>query len=174
MPSCGKPLVAAVGAWHAACLAVRLACGSTIARIAAAGYTALVGDIQASYGVFDRIASYIMLVVVTVPATVVSLRLLDALCQRRGRWGRTAVAFTVWEAVVVAILVWSYEVAFPYRVNQLAWAIFGPPRELYSFQNLVLPRVVAWLICTTPIAGVMLWLYDKLSAASPVSNPEST
>jgi hypothetical protein len=74
-------------------------------------------------------------------------------------------AFGGWEMVVVAILICSYEVGFPYMVNQLGWALFGPPENIYSFGNLVLHRIIAWLICTTPVAWMVLWGYSTLAAS---------
>ena len=80
---------------------------------------------------------------------------------------------SAWEAAVVAILIWSYEVGFPYKINQLGWAIFGPPDNLYSFHNLMLHRIVAWLICTTPVALVGLF-FDRWLAGPDTSGRRAT
>ena len=116
---------------------------------------------QVGYGTFVRIATYIEFDVITLPATLVSLRLFDALLHRRALFKPMAVTFLAWQFVVIAVLVLSYEVGFSYMINQLGWDLFGPPDSLYSFTNLVLPRMIAWLVCTTPVGWMALWWYSK-------------
>jgi hypothetical protein len=65
------------------------------------------------------------------------------------------------EVLVVLVLVSSYEIGFSYSLNQLGWAVLGPPDNVYSFQNLVLHRIIAWLIETTPVSWTALWLHSK-------------
>jgi hypothetical protein len=57
-----------------------------------------------------------------------------------------------------ASLDWSYEVGLPYLINQLDWYLFGPALDIYSFRNLVLPRLVAGMVCTMPpVIGAYWW-----------------
>ena len=154
--------VAAIVVWHAVCLAVLSVYRPTIGRVVVAVYAAFCGDIQSSYVTFARIGQYFGLTTTTAMATAITLWFFEALTRRRSTWRRRAIVFASWETVAVAVLIWSYEVGFPYKINELEWAIFGPPDDLYGFRNMVLHRVIAWLICTTPIAsaGVLLdgWL----------------
>jgi hypothetical protein len=92
------------------------------------------------------------------------LRLFDKLLHRPTSWKLLAVIFMAWQTVVVAVLVWSYEAGFPNMISRLDGDLFGPVVDLYSFRNLALPRILAWLLCTAPVAGVMLWVYSKVGA----------
>ena len=71
-----------------------------------------------------------------------------------------------WQVLLVPILIWSYEWGFSYKVLQLDWAVFGPSEDVYSFRNLVLPKIVTWLVCTLPVGLTVLWLYGKLGIES--------
>jgi hypothetical protein len=155
----------AIMIWHLACLAMMFFYGRVIRHLVAAAYTAWFGDVQASYGTFERFATYVGILAITSPSTLVSLLLFDRLSHRPVIWKRSVPAFCGWELAVVAILICSYEIAFPYMVNQLGWALFGPPEEIYSFRNLMLHRIIAWLICTTPVAWMALWGYSKFDAS---------
>lgn len=158
-------LLTVIATWHLACLAMVFVYGHIVGHFVVMAYTAYFGDVQASYGMFERVATYLGILVITSPATLISLLLFDRLFYRPARWTRRAAVFCGWELVVVAVLIWSYEVGFPYIVNQVGWAIFGPPENLYSFRNLVLHRIIAWLVCTTPVAWLALWVYSKVAVS---------
>jgi hypothetical protein len=160
MPIRQWPFLVAIAAWHVACLAVRLACGAAVVRVVAATYSEWFGHVQASFGRFDRIATYALLIAATAPACALSLLAYDALRRRRVRFASTAAAFALWQLTVVAVFVCSYEVGFACWVHELDWAVFGH-REIYSYRNLVLPHVVAWLVWTTPVAWAVLRLYAR-------------
>src|SRR6266404_6703365 len=142
-------LIVATG-WQLSCLALVLVYRPTIGRAVVEVYTFWFGDIQASYGTFERIGTYLGNLIVTAPVTGLTLVLLDFLSHQQRNWRRLLVVFLMWEAVTFAALVWSYETGFSYRLNQLDWRLFGPPDDLYSLRNLLLPRIIAWLLCTTP------------------------
>lgn len=156
-----RTLWIAIAAWHLACLAMMIVFRDVIAQFVVAAYTACFGNIQASYGSFDRLATYLAIVVITSPASLVSLILFDRLSHGSAKRKRMLVTFAAWQLVVIAVLVWSYEIGFPYMVNQIGWALFGPPEDIYSFQNLVLHRIIAWMLCTTPVAWIVLWGYSR-------------
>jgi ribose/xylose/arabinose/galactoside ABC-type transport system permease subunit len=156
-----KSLVAVVVVWNVCCLAVMLIYRPTVGRAVDAAYTRSFGDIQASFGRYERIATYLGIILVTTPATAVSLGLLNALMPRPRRWRSTVVTFGAWQVGVVAALVWSYEAGFPYMVNRLDWTLFGPS-EVYSLRNLVLPRIIAWIVCTMPPIWAACWLHSGL------------
>ena len=132
-----------------------------IGYLVIATYTMLYGDIQASYGRFERFGTYIGLLVVTLPTSVATLFLVDRLSARRTTVKRKMLTAACWQMIIMLVLVCSYEVGFPYMINQLDWRIFGPPTEIYSFQNLVLHRIIAWLLCTIPVAWLAVWLYSR-------------
>ena len=127
----------AITIWHLACLAMIFVYGRVVGHVVAAAYEAWFGDLQASYGTFERLAQYVGILVITSPSTLVSVLLFDRLSHRPTIRKRSVAAFCGWELVVVAILICSYEVGFPYMVNQLGWAVFGPPENIYSFRNLL-------------------------------------
>jgi len=156
-----KALCATVALWQLTSLALMILYRVTFAQLIVSAYSAWFGDIQASYGRFERLETYSWIIVITVPATLVSLLACDKLSHLRPSWRRHAIAFFGWLAALIAGLIWSYEVGFPYRINQLGWALLGPPEDLYSFTNLFLPRIIGWLICTLPISCLVLWLYGR-------------
>lgn len=158
-----KAATAAIVVWNVAVLPMMLAYPHTLGKLLLVTYEALFGDIQASYGAFSRVAMYLGFVAVTLPATLVAVRLFDRLSRRSRRWRQVALSTFIWEVLVVLVLASSYEIGFSYSLHQIAWAVFGPPDNLYGFRNLVLHRIMAWLIETTPVAWTALWLHSKLS-----------
>jgi len=136
-------------------------------------YTTWFGDVQASYGRYERLATYFGFVIITLPAIMASLRLIDRLSHRSPGWKRMIIAFGAWQLAVVAILIWSYESGLSFKVSQLEWTLFGPPDDLYSFRNLVLHRVITWLLCTTPIAWLVLLGYSVCGKARPMLTRDS-
>lgn len=157
-----KVTMTAIVAWNLAILPTILVYPNTVGQLLRMTYEALFGDIQASYGTFLRIATFVGDVVVTLPATFVAVWLFDKLSRRSLRWRRAAISISIWEFLVVLVLVSSYEIGFSYSLNQVGWAILGPLDNVYSFSNLVLHRIIAWLIETTPVSWTALWLHSKL------------
>ena len=132
-------------------------------------YTAAFGDIQLSYGIYSRIAIFHGYAAITAPASLASLCLFDRISHRSSNWSQVVLAVCLWQLVVVAVLVGSYELGFDWWLHQLGWTVFGAPENLWSFRNLVLHRIVAWFICTTPVACAALWLYSKQAKDTPVN-----
>lgn len=174
-----RVILATTTVWHLVCLVMLYVYQYCIGPIVVALYTAAFGDIQSSIGIFTRLTIFLGYVVTTSPASLMSLYLFDRLSQRSMNWSQVAFAVCVWQLVVVTVLVGSYEMGFEYWLHQLGWSVFGAPEDLYSFRNLFLHRIVAWFICTTPLACAVLWVYSKLTATSSVSKlpknpPEAT
>ena len=155
-----KLLLISIAVWHLTCLTMMFIYGHTIAHVVVAAYSAWFGDIQASYEAFARLATYVAIVAITSPATLITLLVFDSLIRRQPRAKRMLVGFLIWQLLAVVILIWSFESGFPYVLNQLAWSLFGPPEDIYGFRNLVVPRVIGWLLCTTPVAVAVLWQYS--------------
>jgi hypothetical protein len=160
-----KALFAEVILWQLTCLAPMILYRVTLARPIVSAYSAWFGDIQAGYGRFERLETYIWIIAITVPATLVSLIACDKLSHLRPPWRRHAIAFLGWQSALVVVLIWSYQAGFPWMINQLGWALFGSPEDIYSFPNLFLPQIIGWLICTIPISFVVLWLYGRSERA---------
>ncbi len=158
-----KAATAAIVIWNVAVLPMMLAYQNTLGKLLLVTYEALFGEIQASYGAFSRVATYLAFVAVTLPATLVAVWLFDRLSRRSLRWRQVALSIFIWEVLVILVLVSSYEIGFSYSLNQVCWAVFGPPDDLYGFRNIALPRINAWLIETTPVVWTSLWLHSKLS-----------
>jgi hypothetical protein len=161
-----KPVLITVVAWNLGCVVTLYVHGYVIGPAIAAVYTAWFGDIQASYGRFEWIATISSFITVPLPSTIVALRLYDALAGLPFGWRRLVASTVAWQVLLFPILLCSYMMSFGYRINQLGWAIFGPPENLYSYTNLVLPRIVAWLLCTTPVCVAALWLHRRMSRVS--------
>jgi hypothetical protein len=156
-----RPFLTAVTIWQLVCLAFIFIYPYFFRPLVDAAYTWEFGDLQAGYRRYPRLAIYWGILAITTPATLVSLLLFDRLRHRSVSWKVNAIFFCGWQLLVVLCLIWSYEIGFPYMINQLTWEILGPPKELYSFSNLVIPRVIAWLVCTGPVGCMVLWMYSK-------------
>jgi len=159
-----KATLIAVSVWQLVCLAMMYVYGYLIGHLVVAAYTLFYGDIQASYGRFERLSTYIGWLVITLPASVVAMAIVDKLSARKGTPTRKLLTVGCWELVTMLVLATSYEFGFPYMINQLGWRLFGPPTEIYSFQNLVLHRIIAWLLCTIPIVSLAVWSYTRSCA----------
>ena len=161
-----RAFLIAMGAWQLVCLAVIFA----YARFSqSSAYSSWFGSVQTTYG---RLAGgYLALVVLTSPATLLTLTLFDRLWGRPVRGAVLARTFGVWQLVVAAALTCSYELGLPYKINQLGWRLLGPPKEIYSFVNLLHPRLIAWLVCTVPVVLGVLWWYSKSDSRSARAFP---
>jgi hypothetical protein len=155
-------LVVVIATWHLCCLAAMFAYSPTADHVVEIACSWRFDNSRADCGQCERVGAYVALFTVTAPATAASLALVSRLTHCRYGWERSAVAFAGWETAVVWVLVWSYEVGFPNMVHQLSGAMFGPAEDVFSFRNLLLHRLIAWIVCTTPPALVALWLYIGL------------
>lgn len=153
----------ALVAWHLICWVGMIVFMKTVGPLVLAIYTALFGDVQASIGRFQRSLEYIELTTVTLPASASLFPIFDWLSRRRTTLRRKLIGFAIVQVPVLLTLIWSYETAFFLKLNQWDWSIFGPPVSIYNFRNIVLPRLIAWQMSTTPIVLIALWLYVKLT-----------
>jgi hypothetical protein len=166
----GKSLLLAIGAWQFACLGCLFVYSHTVAPVVVRLYEESYGDIQADYGRFERTAVYISRLTITAPATLVTLLLYRAISGYRKALWRTLATLVLWELAVVSVLIWSYETSFAYNViHEWDWAIFGAPYNLYGLRNFMVHRLIAWLICTTPVCALALWLYGAGPAVAESS-----
>ena len=156
-----KAMWTIIAIWQLGCLAMMSVYNHALGYGVVAAYTAWFGDIQASYERFERLAAYFEIIAITAPATIGSLLLFGRLNHLATTWKRSAVSFCGWQLMVVAVLIISYEFGLTYMVNQLVWALFGPPENIYSFRNLALHRTITWLLCTIPVAWIALWAHFK-------------
>ena len=159
-------------AWQLVCLAMFYVYRHLIGPHVTAAYADWYGDIQATYGTFERLHDFVSNVCITMPATIISLRLFAMLSAQRTRWKVTLAVFAACEAVLVAVLTCSYETGFHYYVNQLGWALFGPPDNVYSFTNIVLHRIITWVFSTTPVVWTALLV--QLTLAKGVMRSDHT
>jgi hypothetical protein len=51
--------------------------------------------------------------------------------------------------------------ALSYQVNNSIWLVFGPPESVYSFRNLILPRLIIITIFSIPPAVIGLFIYES-------------
>jgi hypothetical protein len=154
-------LLITITAWNLVCLAMICFYAYFLRDLVAATYSASFGNIEESYERFSRIAATLGYSVVTLPASLISLRLLDSLFRRAPRWKQLTVTLLAWEVSVVFILVVSHEICLSCVFRDVGYAVYGQSEDVYGFQNLVLPRFIVWLGCTTPVAWIVLWRYLK-------------
>jgi hypothetical protein len=168
----GRCILFGMGMWQLLCLVGTLAYPYVVAPLVVKDYIAAYGDIQADYGRFERMAVYIFVVTVTGTASLSTLVFYRLLNGSPKRWTRTFVTFALWQIAVTAILICSYETSFSYRViHELEWTILGAPDNLYGFRNIMVHRIIAWLICTMPLSWLALRLYGLDEKTSlPICN----
>jgi hypothetical protein len=77
------------------------------------------------------------------------------------RRARFASAVVTWEVALLVMCIVAYEFGLPYQINQLGWKLFGPAEDLYSFSNLILPRLIAWLLYSIPASCIGLYVYRR-------------
>jgi len=151
-----------IAAWQVTCAIAFVLFGYTIGWGVYSIYTGIFGDIQDSYMTYHRASTYSVIVVVTALATAVGVALLIVMEGRRATVRHTIGTFVAWHAAAVAALVVSEELGLFWVFHRIDWNLFGTPENLYSFRNLMLPRVIAWLMSSTAAIGMVLWLRDKL------------
>ncbi|SIO60034.1 hypothetical protein SAMN05444166_6243 [Singulisphaera sp. GP187] len=156
-----RSILLTIVAWNLACLVMLYVHAYAFAPAIFAAYTARFGDVQASDGRFAWVAITFAFVLIPLPPTFVCVRLNDALARRPSDWRRIVASSVAWELVLLPVLVCSRIFSLDYKIKQLGWAIIGPPDNLYSFTNLVLPWLLSWLICTVPVGVAALWLHEK-------------
>lgn len=155
-----QAILAAIAAWQLVCLAELYIYPATVERAVLAVYAYYYGDVQASFGRYSRVAAYSWIVIATTPATAISIYVFIYLTRSSTLVRRVIGTFVAWQAAVIAALICSYEVGLPFTITLIGWPLFGR-LDAYSIVNLVVPRLIAWFICTTPPAVVALWLYGE-------------
>jgi len=156
-----RATMVAVVCWQVAFTLLAYVYSYTISPVVELAYSSGFGDVQIGMSTFSRFATYFGLLTVTLFASSITLLVVQILVRRRVAMKRTAVVLIVWEVVVMAILTLSYEIDFPYLLHEMIWRLFGQTDDLYSFQNLVLHRIIAWLLCTAPPSWFAVKAYSR-------------
>jgi hypothetical protein len=160
MRSCRfKLTLSAMVVWQAVCLVMMYLYQELIGHAVVAGYTWFLGDIQASYGTFDRLVTYLGFFITTLPASGLVILLVDRLSVLKAKAGRRLQTLICWQLATMLVLMMSFECGFPYMIHQLDWWVFGLQVETYSFRNLVFHQIIAWLLCTVPISWIAVRAY---------------
>jgi hypothetical protein len=124
----------------------------------------LFGNLQATFSIYARVTFWLASCLITAPPLLLGLWWCRRQSPSESFLTPFPVAFATWEITLLLIWGLSYLFGLPYAINRLDWHLFGPP-ELYSFRSFVLPRVVAWILTTTPVVlAAFAW---NLSAADP-------
>lgn len=126
-------------------------------------FVRIVGPIQANYASFARFSLYFGYFLVTAPATYLCVRLFDRMRKVSLPRKTGLCAWLGWTWLVWSALVFASTFGISYQINQLFWALFGVPNDLYSFRNIMLHRIVTWFLCTIPTSIVALRVYTKLT-----------
>lgn len=160
-----------LAAWQLCAIAMIFFYGRFLNRPLSAAYAACFGNVQTNYGAFERTMTYFGNFVVTAPATWAVIVLFDRLKKRRLTAKTRAIGFLGWQWFVWSALIGAYKYGISYKINQLDWAVFGPPADLYSFRNFILHRIVTWFLCTIPTGMIALWVYTRMTMARPAGFP---
>jgi hypothetical protein len=153
--------------WQLTCLLFAKVYDHFIVDLIVAGYPLIYGDTEDSYRTFARFAPHIALLVVTLSATIVTLPVIEKLAGCRASAQQKLFALFAWEIVVMGVLVWSYESSFSFLLHTIDLYLRGQTVETYSFRNQVLPRLVAWLVCTVPVGWLAVTLYYHRHKTQP-------
>ena len=145
-------------------------CGYAIGWVVYSVYTAHFGDIQETYSTYHRAVTYTVIIVVTALATAMGVALLIVMEGRRATVRHTIGTFVAWHAAAVVALVASEELGLFWVFHRIDWILFGTPENLYSFRNLMMPRVIAWVLSSTAAIAVVLWVRAKLAPLPPVAH----
>jgi len=159
-------IVIALIAWQLVSIAVMRSEEFILGPLIAWCYMAAFGDVQDSYARYAWIAVSTAYFQRTTIATFVSLIVFEKLSGREIRWWRLAITFLAWEAVVMMALLAAYKLQLFWFFHEIDWAIFGPPESIYTFRNIMLPRLLAWLVCTVPIGIVALSSFSRQAVAT--------
>jgi hypothetical protein len=154
-----KAICISIVCWELICLGIYAAYSQASSTLFDAMYFACIGHPLASFDTYSRLAEYVGFLQVTIPATALSSSLFIILLRDKWRWRSLLPTLVIWQVGVLAILIWSYEIGFTSMLNDIGWLIFGVPDNLYSFSNLMLHRIIFWVLCTAPIAWVALCLH---------------
>lgn len=159
-------IVLLVSALWQAVFAVQLyVYGYFVWRVVLEAYTSVLGDVQAGIGRYQRLDAYIAFVVMTAPATLAAIFLLCRYHGHRPTWKTVSAMFLLWELPILTFLAWNFETGLHSTINQFMWTLFGPPDDLYSVRNVVLPRLLAWLLCTLPVCIAVTWYCSRRLAS---------
>ena len=156
-----KSVLAAMAAWQLLCLAVSWLFGPTIGAMIFSAFTTCCGDPHANYTAYTAVALRVVNACLTAPATLLALWLIHRLDHSPIRAIRFLTFFLAWEIAVVTTLLAANDLQLAWMIHKFLWTIFGPFDEMYSFRNLALHRLIAWLICTVPIGCLSLWWHGR-------------
>jgi hypothetical protein len=162
--------VVAILVWYFACLMGVHANDRFLSPMNLVQYEDDYGNVQLSFLKFVRIATYLGYFTMTLPATVLSLWTFNRIGRLRAGWRDVFLIGGTWELLVVIVSIAAYELEWAYRLNKLVWRLFGPSDDLYSFQNLLLPRLVIWVSCTIPICICALRAIHRRAMHSPATH----
>jgi hypothetical protein len=139
--------------WQFICLAMLECHRLLLAPVLLRWYSARFGDPQHDYAKFETFMLVSGYLIQTAIATLVTLLMIEWL-QQAFRWRRVLLAFVLWEVAVLCVILAGYQLQLTWKLNQLGWFLFGPPDSMYTFRNLMLPRLLEWLVCTVPVGFV--------------------
>ena len=163
-----------IAAWQISAFAIMLIYRRFFSPLLYAAYTHWFGSVQANYGAYERSMLYLYYLVVTASATLIGIVIFD---RQRGMHPPARVRILAacgWTWATWSALIAAYENGITYEINQLFWKLFGIPNNLYSFRNLMLHRIVTWLLCSISTAVLAIWLYSRFTRATPTGFPIAT
>jgi hypothetical protein len=156
-------IVVALVTWQLVSLVVLRTEPYLMGPLVVRGYERFFGDVQQHFARYEWIAVIAVYFVRTMMATLVSLIVVERLCGRHVRWRRVGSALVLWEVAVMAALILAHRSNLLWRIHEIDWALFGAPESMYSFRNLMWPRLVSWWICTVPVSAAALILFLRPS-----------
>ena len=168
MPRRAYAALVSIVIWQFVSVAGLFVVSHTLRPIVTWAYEACFGSIQNSHGGYERLLIYLQIIISASFAAFVSLQAFDLVCKQRVNWVLLRRVFFRWQLIIVGLLIASFELRFAWRLHQLDWALSGPPSDIYTFRNLFLPRILAWLCCTVPPSWFALGRYSRLT------NPPTT
>jgi len=149
-------ILTAILVWQLACVLMRSLYIDVLERRLLTAYTQWLQDLEPGHAAYARLSIWIELLAITLPSTILTLVFFNSFDGRLARRKQLAVTFCAWQVSVTVLLVMSYEFGLAYKISQIDWTLFGQPANQYGFRNVLLPRIIAWLLCTMPAAWLTL------------------
>lgn len=166
-------ILIAVAGWQLLCLILYRLLARPLEVAYSRLYTTYFGDVQASFAGYDRGGTFLFVLLVPLPATWLIVRLYRVWCRQLPNWWQTVVKVAAWQVLLLASFMCGYESGLAWQISEVGWEVFGVPEDFYGFNNLVLPRLAAWLVCSTPVAIAALLFVERFGRYRRLTNRSS-
>lgn len=167
-------LLITIGAWQLSALLLSLAFPPLFRHSLVIAYTAIAGDPLANPSAFQWTFQVVRILWTTAPSTLLALVVCDYLIQKRPNWARIPATFAIWELLLLVVLILAKQIDARSLVTEAGFKVFGAPGYLQAMRYGDPSRLVAWLICTVPLAiAAIRWHLKPVSREFATTEEQS-